>query len=206
MSENPNRQDQPDENPTEPLTGAGNPTRPLDAAQEPGRESFHAQEPGLSAEGTTSDAAAEPQSPAGQPQDSYGQPAYGQPQPGQAQGQQPYPQAPAGNAYQQAYGQQPYGQQSYAQPAYGQQPYGQPYYGGYPEQKSRLVAGLLGVLLGGLGIHRFYLGYVGIGIAQIAVTIVTLGFGWIWGFIEGIMILVGADMFRRDAKGVPLKE
>jgi TM2 domain-containing membrane protein YozV len=65
---------------------------------------------------------------------------------------------------------------------------------------------LLGILLGGLGIHRFYLGYVGIGIVQIVVTIVTFGFGAIWGFVEGIMILVGAEMFRRDAKGIPLKE
>ncbi|TDK27023.1 TM2 domain-containing protein [Arthrobacter crusticola] len=69
-----------------------------------------------------------------------------------------------------------------------------------------MVAGLLGVLLGSLGIHRFYLGHVGIGIAQIAVTIVTLGLGAVWGFIEGIMILVGAESFRRDAKGIPLKE
>jgi TM2 domain-containing membrane protein YozV len=181
MSENPSRQDQPDENPTEPLAGAGtNPTRPLGGPQEPGRTPPQPQEPGL--------------------------PGYGQAQHGQDPDQQPYPQAPAGGPYQQPYGQQPYTQPAYGQQPYGQQPYGQPYYGGYPEQKSRLVAGLLGVLLGGLGIHRFYLGYVGLGIAQIAVTLVTFGFGAIWGFIEGIMILVGAEMFRRDAKGVPLKE
>src|SRR5258707_374960 len=33
-------------------------------------------------------------------------------------------------------------------------------------RKSKLVAGLLGIFLGGLGVHRFYLGYIGIGIAQ----------------------------------------
>jgi len=70
--------------------------------------------------------------------------------------------------------------------------------------KSKLAAGLLGVFLGGLGIHRFYLGYVGIGIAQILVTIVTFGIGAIWGFIEGILILTGS--MNKDAKGNSLKE
>lgn len=67
------------------------------------------------------------------------------------------------------------------------------------------MAGLLGVLLGGLGIHRFYLGYVGVGIAQIVVTFATFGLGWVWGFVEGIMILAGARMFCTDARGVPLR-
>jgi TM2 domain-containing membrane protein YozV/RNA polymerase subunit RPABC4/transcription elongation factor Spt4 len=70
--------------------------------------------------------------------------------------------------------------------------------------KSKLAAGILGIVLGGLGIHRFYLGYVGIGIAQIAVTLVTCGIGAIWGFIEGILILTGT--INKDAKGQPLKD
>jgi TM2 domain-containing membrane protein YozV len=69
--------------------------------------------------------------------------------------------------------------------------------------KSKLAAGLLGIFLGAWGIHRFYLGYVGIGIAQIIVTIVTFGFGALWGFIEGILILTGT--FNKDAKGFGLK-
>jgi hypothetical protein len=72
------------------------------------------------------------------------------------------------------------------------------------EQKSKIVAGLLGILLGGLGIHRFYLGYVGIGVVQIVVTIVTFGLGSLWGFIEGILILTGST--KTDAKGIPLKD
>lgn len=72
------------------------------------------------------------------------------------------------------------------------------------DAKSKLAAGLLGILLGGLGIHRFYLGYVGIGIAQIVVTSVTFGFGAIWGFIEGILVLTGS--MNKDAKGQPLKD
>ncbi|MDO5026173.1 MAG: NINE protein [Trueperella sp.] len=74
------------------------------------------------------------------------------------------------------------------------------------EQKSQVVAGILGVLLGWLGIHRFYLGYTGIGIAQIAVTLITFGLGGLWGFIEGILILVGANAFRTDARGIPLAQ
>ena len=70
--------------------------------------------------------------------------------------------------------------------------------------KSRLAAGLLGILLGGFGVHRFYLGYVGIGIAQIAVTLVTCGIGCIWGFIEGILILTGST--NTDANGQPLTD
>lgn len=80
------------------------------------------------------------------------------------------------------------------------------------EQKSKLAAGLLGIFLGGLGIHRFYLGYTAIGLAQLAVTIIigilTCGVGTlaghIWGFIEGILILTGS--INKDAAGRPLRE
>ncbi len=71
------------------------------------------------------------------------------------------------------------------------------------ELKSKTTAGILGILLGGLGVHRFYLGYTGIGIAQILVTIFTLGIGSLWGFIEGILILTGS--INKDAKGQPLQ-
>ena len=70
--------------------------------------------------------------------------------------------------------------------------------------KSKLTAGLLGIFLGALGVHRFYLGYVGLGIVQIIVTIMTLGLGAIWGFIEGILILTGS--MNKDAKGQPLRD
>jgi hypothetical protein len=70
--------------------------------------------------------------------------------------------------------------------------------------KSKLAAGLLGIFLGGWGIYRFYLGFIGIGIVQIIVTLITLGAGGLWGFIEGILILTGS--FKKDAKGRPLKE
>ncbi|MCI6573780.1 MAG: TM2 domain-containing protein [Actinomycetaceae bacterium] len=98
---------------------------------------------------------------------------------------------------------------------YTQAPYGAPAYGGQPNQfsqppaiglRSRLVAGLLGIFLGGLGIHRFYLGYTSIGIIQIVVSIFTLGLGSLWGFIEGIMILARANSFQHDANGRPLAD
>lgn len=66
-----------------------------------------------------------------------------------------------------------------------------------------MTAGLLGIFLGGLGIHNFYLGYTGKAIAQIALSL-SFGAGAIWGLIEGIMILTGT--INKDANGVPLKE
>lgn len=65
--------------------------------------------------------------------------------------------------------------------------------------KSTAAAALLAFFLGGLGIHNFYLGYTGKGIAQLLLTI----FGWplffigplisgIWAFVEFILILIGS--------------
>jgi TM2 domain-containing membrane protein YozV len=67
----------------------------------------------------------------------------------------------------------------------------------------KIIAGILGILLGGLGIHRFYLGYTTIGIIQIVVTLVTLGWGALWGLVEGILILTG-NVITQDANGNPL--
>lgn len=54
--------------------------------------------------------------------------------------------------------------------------------------KSRVVYIVLGVLLGGLGVHNFYAGRTGIGIAQLLITLLTCGYGaaiiWIWVLIE----------------------
>ena len=71
------------------------------------------------------------------------------------------------------------------------------------QQKSKILAGLLGRLLGGWGVHNFYLGYTGKGIAQILLNF-CFGVGAIWGFIEGVMILAGN--INKDANGIPLKE
>jgi hypothetical protein len=142
-----------------------------------------------------------------------------QPYPGQQQqGYPPAPQQPYPGQYPQM-SQQPYPGQY---PQMSQQPYpGQypqmsqqppmpnPAYG-YPQPKSKLVAGLLGIFLGGLGIHRFYLGHTKIGVIQLLLTVVlgffTLGLVGLWGFIEGIMIIAGSAHFRTDAQGIPLRD
>ena len=104
-------------------------------------------------------------------------------------------------------------------------------------QKSKLIAGLLGIFLGSFGVHNFYLGYTEKGITQVILffgsvilsiilwilagllSVVLIGFLlmpiaflldfvpfgiWIWGFIEGIMILSGN--VKTDAKGNPLTD
>ena len=78
-------------------------------------------------------------------------------------------------------------------------PYGQQ----MMSNKDKTTAGILGILLGGLGIHRMYLGFVGIGLLQLVVSVFTFGWGGIWGFIEGILILVQDDW--TDSEGRLLK-
>ena len=57
--------------------------------------------------------------------------------------------------------------------------------------KSKIVAGVLGILLGGLGIHKFYLGKIGQGIVY--VLFCWTGIPLIIGFIEGIVYLCSND-------------
>lgn len=52
------------------------------------------------------------------------------------------------------------------------------------QPKSQLVALLLAILVGGFGIHRFYLGYTAIGIIQL----LTLGGCGVWALIDLIRI------------------
>lgn len=102
-----------------------------------------------------------------------------------------------------AAGYQPPPAAAYQPPAGGQVPAVGP--DGTP-LKSKMVAGLLGIFLGGFGVHNFYLGNTNKGIIQIVVTLVTCGIGAIWGTIEGILILVGNDGFSTDAQGRPLTD
>ena len=67
------------------------------------------------------------------------------------------------------------------------------------EFKSKIAAGLLGILLGGLGIHKFYLGYTGEGV----ILLLAGTLGWLLvipgiiavvvGIIEGIIYLAKPD-------------
>ena len=63
-----------------------------------------------------------------------------------------------------------------------------------PNQESkRIIAGILGIILGELGIHKFILGYVAEGFIQIGLTIITCGIGGLIGKIEGIIYLTKSD-------------
>jgi TM2 domain-containing membrane protein YozV len=57
----------------------------------------------------------------------------------------------------------------------------------------KIVAGILGILVGSLGVHKFVLGYTTEGIIQIAISVVTCGIGGIIGLIEGIIYLTKSD-------------
>ncbi len=144
--------------------------------------------------------APEPPQPEPEPQQApqYGAPQYGAPQ----------------------YGAPQYGAPQYQPPQYNQppqQPYYQPQYNVPPagyNQKSRLAAGLLGILLGSLGIHNFYLGFTSRGVVQLIVSLVggvftcglaTVAIG-IWGFIEGILILTASPSRMYDGNGVILRD
>ncbi|WP_407482044.1 TM2 domain-containing protein [Elizabethkingia meningoseptica] len=61
------------------------------------------------------------------------------------------------------------------------------------KSEKKLVAGILGILLGYLGIHKFYLGYTKAGIIQLIASIVTCGLAGIIGFVEGIIYLTKSD-------------
>lgn len=108
---------------------------------------------------------------------------------------------PSGNAHNyanQGNGYQPNGSYGYQQPtdayyvrnnAFDDGPYG----------KSRGVAALLAILLGGLGVQYFYLGKVGAGLLTILLTLVTCGLWEILTLIQGILMFCmnNADFERK---------
>lgn len=48
---------------------------------------------------------------------------------------------------------------------------------------------IMSILFGGLGVDRFIMGHVGLGILKLIITIITLGFGgFIWWLIDVILI------------------
>ena len=61
----------------------------------------------------------------------------------------------------------------------------------------KIIAGICGILLGALGIHKFILGYTKEGVIMLVVSLVTCGFAApimsIIGLIEGIIYLTKSD-------------
>ena len=64
--------------------------------------------------------------------------------------------------------------------------------------KSRLAVSLFAWFLGCLGVHRFYLGKIGTGIAML----LTVGGLGIWALVDFIMAVAGA---MKDKEGRPIK-
>ena len=70
-----------------------------------------------------------------------------------------------------------------------------------PNDSKRIIAGVLGIVLGSLGIHKFVLGYTAAGVIMLVVTVVvgtlTCGISWpvMWviGLVEGIIYLTKSD-------------
>ena len=66
-----------------------------------------------------------------------------------------------------------------------------------PRASNKIAAGICGILLGSLGVHKFILGYTGTGLIMLLVTLLTCGIGGfvmhIIGLIEGIIYLCKSD-------------
>ncbi len=59
--------------------------------------------------------------------------------------------------------------------------------------KEKTIAGILGILLGGLGVHHFYLGSTTAGVIELIATICTCGLAGLVGIVEGVLLLVMND-------------
>lgn len=63
--------------------------------------------------------------------------------------------------------------------------------------QKKMIAGILGIVLGGFGVHKFFLGYTKEGIIMLVVSLVTCGAGAMVmgpiGLIEGILYLTKSD-------------
>jgi len=74
-----------------------------------------------------------------------------------------------------------------------------------PPPKSKVAAGLLALFLGWLGVHRYYLGFAGVGTVMLLLTVLSFGFllpiTLLWSWIEGIVLLCGG---MRDRWGQEL--
>ena len=117
--------------------------------------------------------------------------------------------------------QNPYGQTAYAPQSNGTsgpdqiQPWqlqAQYISGPGMSNKSKVTAAILAFFLGGFGIHNFYLGKTGRGVAQLLITIFVLFIGplisSIWAIVEGAQILGShpGSPYHMDGKGLQLQD
>jgi TM2 domain protein len=97
----------------------------------------------------------------------------------------------------------------------------QPSFNAPAQGKSRVVAGLLNLFLGGFGVGDFYLGYTQYGIYKIVISLafVILGFldlgflsyiigllnyaWWAVLLVVAVMTFMGKWIYEKDANGVP---
>lgn len=72
----------------------------------------------------------------------------------------------------------------------------------YVDKKSRVVYVVLAIIFGEIGVHNFYAGYIGRGVVQLLVTVLTFGLlfwvSWIWAVVEACAV-------DCDGKGVPFE-
>jgi TM2 domain-containing membrane protein YozV len=61
------------------------------------------------------------------------------------------------------------------------------------QENKRIIAGVFALIFGGLGVHKFILGYTQEGVIQLIIGVCTCGIGGIIGFVEGIIYLVKTD-------------
>jgi TM2 domain-containing membrane protein YozV len=74
--------------------------------------------------------------------------------------------------------------------------------------KYKYLAIFLAILLGWLGLHRLYLGYYRIALAQLALSAIFIyagfpGFAPQWSFVDALLLFSGN--INKDGKGRPLK-
>jgi TM2 domain-containing membrane protein YozV len=74
------------------------------------------------------------------------------------------------------------------------------------EESKRVLAGVLGILFGYLGVHKFVLGYNKEGLIQILLTFISFGILSVIGLIEGIIYLIKTDeefveIYQNNHKG-----
>lgn len=65
-------------------------------------------------------------------------------------------------------------------------------------KKNYLIALLLSIFLGGLGVDRFYLGHIGLGVAKLLLSWATLGVWWLIDVILVAMRKVDSSQFSWD--------